>query len=34
MNEETQVFDRNPFAHYPVVARGEGVSLCEEQGKR
>lgn len=34
MNDETHVFYRNPFAHYPVVARGEGVYLYDEQGKR
>lgn len=34
MNEDTHVFYRNPFSHYPVVARGEGPYLYDEQGKR
>ncbi len=34
MNEETHVFYRNPFAHYPVVAKGEGAYLIDERGKK
>ncbi|MCB1954939.1 MAG: aspartate aminotransferase family protein [Rhodocyclaceae bacterium] len=34
MNEDTHVFYRNPFAHYPVVAKGEGAYLIDEKGKK
>ena len=34
MNEDTHVFYRNPFTHYPVVSRGEGPYLYDETGKR
>ena len=34
MNEDTRVFYRNPFTNYPVVSRGEGPYLYDEQGKR
>lgn len=34
MNEETHVFYRNPFAHYPEVARGDGAWLVDRKGKR
>lgn len=34
MNEDTHVFYRNPFTHYPIVARGEGPYLFDETGKR
>ena len=33
-NDETRVFYRNPFTHYPTVARGEGPYLFDENGKR
>lgn len=33
-NDDTHVFYRNPFTHYPTVARGEGAYLYDEDGKR
>ncbi len=34
MNDDTHVFYRNPFSHYPVVSKGEGPYLYDEKGKR
>ncbi len=34
MGEETNVFYRNPFANYPMVAKGEGIYLTDTKGKR
>ena len=34
MSEETRVFYRNPFADYPMVARGEGAYLIDKKGKK
>jgi len=34
VNDDTSVFYRNPFSDYPTVARGEGVYLFDQKGKR
>lgn len=34
MGEDTNVFYRDPFAEYPMVAKGEGIYLTDTKGKR
>jgi adenosylmethionine-8-amino-7-oxononanoate aminotransferase len=34
VNDNTSVFYRNPFSEYPTVARGEGVYLFDQKGRR